>query len=260
MASIPPLIVLAASSLHAHDFWLEPASFRPVRSPLAVRLLVGEDFVGDPLPRNPAHIRSFVAHGPQEETPVAGRVGADPAGFVSVEMPGLYVIGYRSHRSTITLDATTFEGYLASEGLERVSALRAERGQSQAGATEVYSRCAKSLVAAGDTDRVATDVSLGFTLELVAEGNPYLLIPGDELPVRLLYEGTPLEGALVVAFNRHTPAQQLAFRTDCQGRGALRLPRGGVWLVKTVHMIPAPGDTGADWESLWASLTFELPW
>jgi len=39
----------------------------------------------------------------------------------------------------------------------------------------------------------------------------------------------------------------------------LGLPRPGVWLVKVVHMVPAPKDTGADWESLWASLTFEIP-
>jgi hypothetical protein len=24
-------------------------------------------------------------------------------------------------------------------------------------------------------------------------------------------------------------------------------------------MVPAPKETGADWESLWASLTFEIP-
>jgi len=32
-----------------------------------------------------------------------------------------------------------------------------------------------------------------------------------------------------------------------------------VWLVKAVHMIPLPKDGDADWESFWASLTFELP-
>ena len=33
---------------------------------------------------------------------------------------------------------------------------------------------------------------------------------------------------------------------------------GGLWLVKAVHMIPAPAGTGAQWTSFWASLTFEL--
>ena len=33
----------------------------------------------------------------------------------------------------------------------------------------------------------------------------------------------------------------------------------GVWLVKAVHMVPLPKGQDADWESFWASLTFELP-
>jgi len=46
--------------------------------------------------------------------------------------------------------------------------------------------------------------------------------------------------------------------SDSQGRVTLRLPRGGVWLATAVHLLPAP-DRGAEWESLWASLSFELP-
>jgi hypothetical protein len=31
-----------------------------------------------------------------------------------------------------------------------------------------------------------------------------------------------------------------------------------LWLIKAVHMVPAPDQTKADWASIWASLTFEL--
>ena len=37
----------------------------------------------------------------------------------------------------------------------------------------------------------------------------------------------------------------------------LALPKAGVWLVKSVQMVAAPTGVNADWESLWASLTFE---
>jgi len=30
-----------------------------------------------------------------------------------------------------------------------------------------------------------------------------------------------------------------------------------MWLVKAVHMVPAPAGSDADWRSFWASLTFE---
>ena len=37
------------------------------------------------------------------------------------------------------------------------------------------------------------------------------------------------------------------------------LVKGGVWLAKAVHMVVPPRLTRGDWESFWASLTFEMP-
>ena len=44
---------------------------------------------------------------------------------------------------------------------------------------------------------------------------------------------------------------------ESAGRATFRLPHAGVWLVKAVHMIPFDGGK-ADWQSFWASLTFEI--
>jgi hypothetical protein len=74
----------------------------------------------------------------------------------------------------------------------------------------------------------------------------------------LTYEGKPRTGALVLAINQRDPSKKLSARSDAQGRVAFRFPMGGVWLVKAVHMIPAKPGTNADWESYWASLTFDL--
>ena len=93
----------------------------------------------------------------------------------------------------------------------------------------------------------------------MAENNPYALAGGGDLPVRLLYEGKPLAGALVMALQRGRPGAVASVRSDSKGRATLKLDRPGLWLIKAVHMIPAPADAGADWESFWASLTFTLP-
>jgi uncharacterized GH25 family protein len=77
--------------------------------------------------------------------------------------------------------------------------------------------------------------------------------------VRVLHEGKPLAGALVKAIALEDPDHTLSARSGKDGGVALLLARKGVWLIKTVHMVPAPKETGADWESLWASLTFEIP-
>ncbi len=266
----------ATSPAAAHDFWIVPSSFHPApTAPLAIRLRVGEGLHGDPVPREPARIERFAIVGPGAtgaERPILGPPAAEPAGFATLPAPGLYQIVYRSHRERVDLPAAKFEDYLTLEGLQSISALRRSRGESAKPSTEVFSRCAKALVlsasAAGAADAThptmtGFDKPLGIELELVPEKNPYQLAAGAELPLRLLYRGRPLAGSEVVALSfKHaskTAPDRIAGRTDREGRVALRLPEGGFWLVETVHMLEAPAETGVNWESLWASLTFDLP-
>jgi uncharacterized GH25 family protein len=93
----------------------------------------------------------------------------------------------------------------------------------------------------------------------VAERNPYTLRADEDLPVRLTYENRPLANALVIAMNRRNPAEKLMARTDNTGRVRFRLQRDGLWLIKAVHTIPAATGSNAEWESFWASPTFDLP-
>jgi uncharacterized GH25 family protein len=253
------IIALSRAPLFAHDMWIEPRTFSPEPGEtIGVRLRVGQDLLGDPLPRDPALVNQFVIEDAAGRRPVVGRDGADPAGFVRVAMPGLLVIGYRSNPSVVELPADKFNQYLKEEGLEAIAALRARRNETGATAHELFSRCAKSLVLSGSPSEAQRDRQLGFTLELMAERNPYAVRAGDDLPVRLIYENRPLAGALVVAMNRLNPSGKLAARTDNDGRVRFRLPPGGMWLVKAVHMVPASAGTNARWESFWASLTFEM--
>ena len=253
-------LFFAATPLLAHDFWIEPSTFRPeVGATVGIALRVGEGFRGDPVPRTPARIERFVLVSPSREAPIEGASAAsDPAGVARISEPGVQVVGYRSNASRVDLEAAKFEQYLKEEGLEAIVAERARRGESAKPSREIYSRCAKSLLAAGAGSKAGHDRELGFTLELVPEKNPYADRSGGTLPVRLRHRGKPLAGALVVALQREAPEKRLSARTDEEGRVTFALAPGA-WLVKAVHMVPAPADSGADWESLWASLTFEVP-
>jgi len=252
-------LALSTAPLAAHDMWIEPTSFIPDAGKIiGVRLRVGQDFLGDPLPRDPALIEQFISVDSTGRKPVYGRDGADPAGLLRVAEPGLLILGYQSHAKPIVLPATTFNQYLKEEGLDAITELRARRNQTSSDAREIFSRCAKSLVYQRMPTNAQADRALGFTLELVAERNPYTLHAGQDFPVSLTYEGRPLPGALVVAMNRANPAAKIMGRTDQKGRVTFRLPQDGMWLVKAVHMIPAPDGSNAEWASFWASLTFEL--
>src|SRR5882724_10311644 len=253
------LLLLALTPLSAHDMWIEPTTFFPsVGQIVGARLRVGQDLLGDPLPRDPALLNQFVVEDAAGRKPLVGRDGADPAGFLRVAAPGLLVVGYFSNPSRVELPAEKFNQYLKEEGLDAVAALRARRNQTGAPAHELFSRCAKSLVLSGSSNEQQADRQLGFTLELVAERNPYALRAGEDLPVRLTYQSRPLAGALVTAMNRLNPAEKLTARTDNEGRVRFRLRPGGMWLIKAVHMLPAPAGSNAEWTSFWASLTFEM--
>jgi hypothetical protein len=54
----------------------------------------------------------------------------------------------------------------------------------------------------------------------------------------------------------HREAAKL--RTDDRGVASLELTRSGRWYVRLIRMLPAD-DEGADYESNWATLTFEVP-
>ena len=252
-------VALTQTTLFAHDMWIEPTTFSPEPGQIVgVRLRVGQDLLGDPLPLDPALVNQFVLEDAAGRKPVVRRDGADPAGFLRVAMPGLVVIGYRSNPSAIEMAADKFNQYVKEEGLDGVAALRAGRHETGARIHELFSRCAKSLVLSGSPSDAQGDRRLGFPLELVAERNPYAMRAGEGLPVRLTYENRPLAGALVVAMNRLNPSEKLSARTDSDGRVRFTLRPGGMWLIKAVHMVPAPAGTSAEWASFWASLTFEL--
>jgi len=214
-------------------------------------LRVGQNFNGDPVARDSAAIDKFVIRDNAGERAVAGLEGRDPAGFFTVLKPGGAVVGYRTRPAYLEMPPEKFAQYLRDEGLERILDIRAKRGESQKPSREIYSRCAKSLLIAGD-GAAAFDKPLAFRYEIVPTK-----IAGDAIDVKVLYESKPLAGALVIALNRDDDSLRIQARSDASGRVSFKLPKGGVWLIKSVWMIPAPPSSNADWESLWASLTFE---
>jgi uncharacterized GH25 family protein len=259
MVLLPLLLVSAAAS--GHDFWIEPAEFRPTvgtRVPIVLR--VGEDYTGTSQPFVPQWFVDFSISSPGGRAPVQGFVGDDPAGTLEARRAGPHVIGYHSHRSFVDLEAERFESYLEAEGLQSISARRRRQGEADRSGREYYSRCAKALVqVGGGKSAPGFDRVLGYPLELVPLVDPATAGVGGQLPLRLLYRGQPIAGVLVIAFTAEQPQQRYSARTNVRGEMTLPLARAGRWLVKAVHMIPVPdSDPQADWESFWASLTFQI--
>ena len=236
------ILVCAAATAEAHDFWIEPSTFRPKRGELiSIALRVGQDFVGDPIPRSDSLIETFVARDANGERRINGFENRDPAGYMHSVRPGMIVVGYRSKPSRVDLSTEAFARFLREEGFTKIA--------PQAH-TETFTRFAKSVLVSGSD--APANVDFGWRFEIV----PQSAFNGAKpLRVRVVLEGKPLAGALVTAIHRDDPRARVAVRTDRAGVATLPL-QSGVWLVKTVALI-SPRAGKNDWETLWASLTFE---
>ena len=250
------VVALLAPPLFAHDFWIEPSDFQPSRGELvSLHLRVGDAFRGEPVARNVPRIERFIVRDASGERPVPGEHGSDPAGSIHAA-GGVALVGFRS-RPIRHGDMTParFESYLREEGLEAVLEARAARGQTSRPGREIYSRSAKAILTNGPGQSDVWARPFGFRFEIVPVSDPVDGADGTPLEVRLLFEGDAAEGVLVTAFPEENPARNVTARSDENGRAVL--PIGpGIWLLKAVHMGEAPSGTGADWESIWATLSF----
>lgn len=250
------VFLAAAGAADAHEFWIEPQSFH-VAHPggLRIGLWLGERFDGNSFRRNEELIDRFELVGPGGASPVVGLSGAKTS-FARVEQPGIHIVTYQSRPVHHQMAAKSFDAYLRSEGLGHIADLRAQRSESQTIGRERFSRCAKSLICAGESAAIGFDRVVGLPLEIVPMTNP-LDNRLDAIRVRVTFEGQPAAGARLVAVTKHAPNLLEVVTTDKDGIAVVRIDRPGVWMLTTIHMRSVDDDDQSDWESFWASLTFE---
>ena len=245
---------LVAAPAAAHDFWIEPSTYRP--EPLqrvTLRHRVGNHFLGDPVPRDEGLMVRFVTLGGDGEKRVPGVHGVDPAGIAQAPETGTLVVAYQSRGSVAELPPDKMARYAEEEG---VAAQLPAGWQGKPLLRDSFARSVKSLLVVNGRGSAGFDRVAGLPLELVPLVDPAGLAAGGALPVRLLWQGKPVAGIQVAALSRLDPSKALVARTDGDGRVTLTLPRTGEWLVKAVKVLPAPPDGTADFASVWASLTF----
>jgi uncharacterized GH25 family protein len=258
LAPLALVLLLEVPSAAGHEFWIEPQQFRAAPgAKVPVRLYVGQYFKGNSMPFLSDTFERFYYADARGTENIRAVLGDDPAATLTVRLPGRLWIVLRSAYFDLTYDKPgEFDAFLAKEGIDHLVP-REQRGTLPI--KETYSRCAKSLLIVGKPPSVsAPDRAFGLPLELVAESDPYA-DRSAEFKVRLLYRGAALPGALVTAFHKAVPDRRLEARTDASGRARLALDREGIWLLNAVHLLPAPKKSGAQWETMWASLTFEIP-
>jgi len=252
--------MLAASPVSAHEFWIEPHDFSiSPDTEIQADIRVGQNFKGDAYPYIPSRFTAFKHYDRLGETSVDGVTGDLPALARPPRSEGLNIFTYVSVAERIRFqDWDKFAYYLDLEGLNSIPARHDARGLSRDDVRELYTRCAKTLVSVGEAT-ADQDRATGMRLELVAGQNPQALSAGARMSFTLLWEGEPLNDTQIALFQRGEDgalASRTLARTDANGQASFTIPAGGTYLAASVHMIEAPADRNADWQSYWASLTF----
>ena len=252
------LNLMTVTGLRAHEFWLAPSTHHAeVGEQVAINAMIGEGSKAASLERRPSHIRRFQVFDGQIRSDVDGRRFRRPTGRFTGRTVGVHVISYESEPQLVELTGDKFEKYLRSEGLDEVLLDRQAAAEPAKAVRESFSRYAKSLVQVGGSSD--GDAVLGLPMEIVALANPFRLVSGDTLVVRVLLEGEPLPGVLVKAFALGDETVRRGVRTDGAGLARFPVTTSGRWLLNAVFMERAEQDDALDWTSWWASLTFEIP-
>lgn len=260
----PALLGITASALVAgnclaHEFWVSPSTYRPDRDELVqVSLFHGERFAGDPVARNHEKIKRFEYRAGGSVTEVRGMHGST-ASFLRPTTDGLGVIVYETEEYINVLPAERFEAYLAEEGLDEISVRRAELGETDAEGREAYVRCAKSLMAVGDsagaTLNESEPVGLPYEIVLTSDG----ATTDGQVVATILFAGEPIAGRQMVAVAEDYHDHLIELVSDTDGTVRFVPDRGGAWMLTSLHMVRETDREDIDWKSYWASMSFSLP-
>lgn len=259
------LVLVAAGALDAHDLFLRLDTFFVApNSSVRVRALNGtfssseNSVTSDRL----ADLSVVSASGRTHPDTSRWSSRGDTSVFtMQTGSSGTYVLGASLKTREITLKADDFNAYLADDGIPDVLAARKKNGELGKPATERYSKHIKAVIQVGDSRTGDFSTVLGYPAEIIPLDNPYRLKPGSTMRVRTLVDGKTAANQLVVSGGRRTNGDRQSekrTRSDASGVARIPLPTAGQWYVKFISMRPFQGAEKIDYESKWATLTFEI--
>lgn len=262
---MPILLGGVSFSSAAHDFWLAPQTYTPapnVRTDISV--LVGHAMDRTPWPVTPHRViglRSIGADGITDHQAAVSAYAKTKALPLTIETEGVHVLTIATTSSVSTLGAKKFADYVEEEGLTPIATDRARRNLTEAPGREIYSRRGKAILNVGDVAEPSPahlTRPLGLTLEIVPLRN--YALEGGPLTADIYYRGVKTSGVTVglVALDTDEGVVHIT-KSNAQGRAEITRPDAGQWMLHAVWSDVLEGDSRAEYDTIFSSLSFEIP-
>lgn len=259
------LLLVSAAIASAHDMFIKPNTFFVAENTNVLVRIVNGTFTKseNSIDRNRVQDVSVVspAGRAQLDTSVWTVAGDTSTFEINTTTSGTYVLGASTRPNVIELAAKDFNLYLKDDGIPDALADRRRNGELNRPAKERYSKHVKALLQVGQSRSEHFATELGYPAELVPLSNPYSIQPGSVLRVRTLVDGKPAARQFVLYGGRTATGariEQRSLRSDSTGVARIPLRTRGTWYVKFINMTKIAGDPAADYESKWATLTFQV--
>jgi nickel transport protein len=227
------LLLLAATVALAHDTWLE-------RKDGELQVIYGHGKEHDPYdPSSVRDAKGIDAKGGAVAVPILSKketVTLDPK-----EKPAIVAWGFNGGHHVKTTDGWKKMGKREAQGKYQV--IESVRGE----------KYCKAFLAKSDS----WSKPVGHLLEIVPQKDPTSVVDGDVLPILVLFEGKPLEGAKIVAGEEKKSESEVAPTTDKQGLANVPVGKGQQFIAVR-HRPAVKGDPDADALALSAAITFGI--
>ncbi|MBX6423111.1 DUF4198 domain-containing protein [Thermosulfurimonas sp. F29] len=223
---------ILANPARGHDLWLyTPHFYFSPGETVNLKICFGHNFPHDDLIIPPESLSPFVVLSPSGKKFTVHDLEPHPLS----KKP-------RSRKGFVLARFTPPE-----EGVYVVGTARVRRGTPEQVPSGKY---AKAIIVVGQNLKGSFTEPLGYRLEIIPLKNPALIKPGEELPVRIMFDGKPLSTFVYATYAGYWSEKEpfpVITRSDARGIARIKIARPGVWMVVCNHRVDFS-----------ASLTFEV--
>ncbi|CAG5075039.1 hypothetical protein DYBT9623_05556 [Dyadobacter sp. CECT 9623] len=253
-------LLLLGTIAFAHEFWLEPLKFWLRKNEkVRIDLMVGEDYRGEYSNGTKYKILKLDHYGNNQKQDIRSKVYGDSLSRIDISFAtgGNHLIAFSNTSKFIELEASRFNEYLRTEGLDNVVKLRIQGNDTLKAGRELYQRCVKTLIQVDDEKDNSYAINTGMRLEIIPDKNPYAQKSTKPISFKILFDNKPLKDALVLAWHMvEGKTSHTTVRSDKNGEVTFPINPTGKWMISAVHMVTNSNTRHADWQSYWGSYTF----